>query len=966
MLRPVLSFPPFRLDVADERLWRDGTEQKLRRKPFAILKYLATHPKRLVTQDDLIEAVWGKVVMSESLLRTHMRDLRQVIGDSIIETVVGRGYRFIADVCELDERDANGATAMATVSLLVGRDDELTVLRAHLESALDRKRHLVFVTGEAGIGKTALVDAVLEQAAAAGALVGRGVCVEQYGSGEAYLPVLGALSALCRGPRRDHVVETLERHAPTWLYQLPGAIADDRLPALQTRVQGATQARMLRELADALEILSVDVPVVIALDDLQWSDHSTAEWLAMLGRRREPARLLVLGTFRPMEPGKTDALKKVVGELTAHHQATTIKLARLTEAAVGEYLDARWPGHRFPQIARTIHQATGGNPLFTIAFLDDLESRRLVRSIEGVWQLFATDDDIRAHRPDTVRQLIDIQIDRSAPNEQHVLEAASAAGVEFTAGVVAHALQIPVDDVASCCEALADQGRFLRYVGTERWPDGTLQERYAFVHDLYRDAASMRSSSATKRLWHGRIAERLEVGFGDAVETIAAELAAHFDAGHLASKAIHYYALAGVRAEHRSGGIEALAHFVRARDLLRGLPETRERDRIELNIVKRLGRAAIAATGLQNAELVPAFTRAAELARQLGDDASLGAALVGLQQARMLRGAFHEIDAHAVEIAEVASRGADSVVANWGRLMAAVADLHRGRLVQARLQLAELANGVGCARQVSRESDGPSFPYGPLLFSNLAVTEWLVGHPDAALASALESVALAESLQDPFTLSLGLAAAATVHIWRRDPSAALAFARRGMQVSAEAGSDLGLTRAASMFYLASVELEQTSAAIALAELDKILSGDAPPSRAGRTNYGLAVIEVAARAEQIGRALGEISDALAYAEQYDERAWEPELFRLRGELLMKTDRAAAGRSLVRALELAHSHGSLSLELRAAMSLHRIASRKDKRTSLESVRRIYGAFAEGSTTGDLLEAKRMIDRARLTQT
>src|SRR5258705_13062372 len=315
MLRPVFSFPPFRLDVADERLWRDGTEQKLRRKPFAILKYLATHPKRLVTQDDLIEAVWGKVVMSESLLRTHMRDLRQVIGDSIIETVVGRGYRFIADVCELDERDANRATAMATGSLLLRRDDDLTVLRAHLESALDRKRHLVFVTGEAGIGKTALVDAVLEQAAAAGALVGRGVCVEQYGSGEAYLPVLGALSALCRGPRRDHVVETLERHAPTWLYQLPGAIADDRLPALQTRVQGATQARMLRELADALEILSVDVPVVIALDDLQWSDHSTAEWLAMLGRRREPARLLVLGTFRPMEPGKTDALKKVVGEI---------------------------------------------------------------------------------------------------------------------------------------------------------------------------------------------------------------------------------------------------------------------------------------------------------------------------------------------------------------------------------------------------------------------------------------------------------------------------------------------------------------------------------------------------------------------------------------------------------------------------------------------------------------------------
>src|SRR5258708_19939640 len=120
MLCPVLSFPPFRLDVADERLWRDGTELKLRRKPFAILKYLATHPKRLVTQDDLIEAVWGKVVISESLLRTHMRDLRQVIGDSIIETVVGRGYRFIADVCDLAAPPPNAPTPMATLASPLG------------------------------------------------------------------------------------------------------------------------------------------------------------------------------------------------------------------------------------------------------------------------------------------------------------------------------------------------------------------------------------------------------------------------------------------------------------------------------------------------------------------------------------------------------------------------------------------------------------------------------------------------------------------------------------------------------------------------------------------------------------------------------------------------------------------------------------------------------------------------------
>ncbi|HEY2736276.1 MAG TPA: AAA family ATPase, partial [Polyangiales bacterium] len=816
--------------------------------------------------------------------------------------------------------------------------------------------------GDAGIGKTVLVDVLLEHAVAAGALVSRGACVEQYGSGEAFLPVLSALTALCRGKRGNHVVDVLKRQAPTWLLQMPGVIADDDFAALQARMHGAPQTRLLRELADALELLSTRAPIVIALDDLQWADNSTTELLAMFGRRREAARLLVVGTCRQVELGKTDALKKVLGELTAHRQAATQVLEPLSEAAVGEYLEARWPKLRTPHLAHAIHEATGGNPMFMIALLDDLEARRMVRLVDGVWQLFAGVDDIRAHRPDSVRQLIDIQIDRLEPAQQRVLEVASACGLEFSIGAVAHALEISVDEVENGCEGLAEQGQFVRYVGTEAWPDGTLQTRYAFVHDLYRDAASRRASSAATRLAHRRIGERLETAYGDAVETVAAELAAHFDAASSAERAIHYYELAGLRAEHRSGGVEALAHYERAKALLTRLPATRDRDRIELTIVKRLGRAAIAATGLQSVELVPAFTRAAELARELGDDASLGAALVGLQQSRMLRGALREIDTHAVELAAVAARISDPVIGNWGTLMAAAATLHRGRPVDARRQLADVAHSIGRVSSVTPGSDGPSFPYGPLLFSNLAVAEWLVGRPDAALASALESVALAESLGDPFTLSLGLAAAATVHVWRRDPANALAFARRGMQVSSDAGSGLGLARSASIFYLASVELGQMPAADALVELDKVLAVNAA-SRAGRTGSALAVIEIAARAGQIERALAETTETLAYAEQYDERAWEPELHRLRGELFTKTNLSIAKQSFILALELAQAQGSRSLELRAALSLHRIAPRSGQGSSLELVRRIREAFTEGATTGDLIEATRSLDETRV---
>src|SRR5262249_38653036 len=156
----VLSFPPFRLDPGDERLWRDDREIALRRKPFAILRYLAEHPQRLVTQRELVEAVWGKVAMSESLLRTHIHELRQHIGDGIVETVVGRGYRFTPEVARLVASSV-AHPGEAPEAPLVGRDDALTALRDHWHAALAGRRRIVFLTGDSGIGKSALAEALL-------------------------------------------------------------------------------------------------------------------------------------------------------------------------------------------------------------------------------------------------------------------------------------------------------------------------------------------------------------------------------------------------------------------------------------------------------------------------------------------------------------------------------------------------------------------------------------------------------------------------------------------------------------------------------------------------------------------------------------------------------------------------------------------------------------------------------------
>ena len=160
---------------------------------------------------------------------------------------------------------------------MVGRATELTRLNDYFAQVKAGARRVLFVSGEPGIGKTTLVRAFLDSISADRAVrVGHGQCVEQYGAGEPYMPVLEALTRLCREPRGERLVEILHRMAPAWLAQMPSLVsAEDRL-RLQTQAQGTTQQRMLREMAEALEVMASEKPLALLLEDLHWSDPSTS------------------------------------------------------------------------------------------------------------------------------------------------------------------------------------------------------------------------------------------------------------------------------------------------------------------------------------------------------------------------------------------------------------------------------------------------------------------------------------------------------------------------------------------------------------------------------------------------------------------------------------------------------------------------------------------------------------------
>jgi len=184
----------------------------------------------------------------------------------------------------------------------VGRESDLAQLHQWFNKALRGERQVVFVTGEPGIGKTTVVETFLGQVAGEEELwIGRGQCVEHYGVGEAYLPVLEALGRLCREEDGKEVVALLRHQAPTWLVQMPAFLSTAELEELQRRTAGVTRERMLRELAEALEALTAERALILRLEDLHWSDYSTLDLLAVLARRQERARLLIVGTYRPVE-----------------------------------------------------------------------------------------------------------------------------------------------------------------------------------------------------------------------------------------------------------------------------------------------------------------------------------------------------------------------------------------------------------------------------------------------------------------------------------------------------------------------------------------------------------------------------------------------------------------------------------------------------------------------------------------
>jgi DNA-binding SARP family transcriptional activator len=846
---------------------------------------------------------------------------------------------------------------------LVGREADLARLGEHLAAALSGEPRIVVVTGEAGAGKTTLVEAFLADAVPGEeVLVGSGQCVEQHGASEAYMPVLEALDRLCRAPGGEGLVRLLVERAPTWIVQMPWLVSPGELSQIQGRTMGATQARMLREIVEALLSAAAERPIALVLEDLHWSDPSTVTLLSALARRRDAARLLVVVTVRSADAAaRAHPVHTAVADLVPRGLVDQLDLGALGEDAVAEYLHARVPGAGLPPaLGRALRERTGGNPLFLEKAVDSWVDEGKVLRVEGGWRIDADPDELARGVPSSVRQLIRQRLLSVTPDDLEILQAASVAAPEFSAALLAAACRRPGDEVEARCDELARDGILLEARGAESWPDGTIAGRFGFTHDLLHEVLYEDLPAGRRARLHEACGGRLEDAYGNRGGEIASELAAHFLRGGDARRALPHLVAAARQASERMAAPEALELADTALRLLDGLPGGSERDGWELAFLGVKGPSLIATQGWTSDEVERVFARCRDLATGLGraEDASWSS--YQLATLYEVRGEYPRSEAIMEEMmaAPAAPDGGPAVVDSYELLACSL--LHQGafeRALDVAERGAEAFDELPGNRFVAVYGDDPWIG----CHSWAALAKWHLGHPDAAAERASRSVSLARERRHRHGLPKVLVYAAAVAQSRRDIGGTLRLAAEGVEAAARRG--FRYWTAMGMMLRGWATAAGGDAEEGIAELRSGIERARITGARMDDAYFLGLLaDALVGAGEPARALDVLREALEAVPRGGRFFYDAELHRLRAEALRALgDDEEAEAAARRALEVAREQGGRSLELRASMSLGRLL--RDTGRPIEArelVATAYGGFEEGFDTPDLLEAAAFLAR------
>jgi predicted ATPase/class 3 adenylate cyclase len=858
----------------------------------------------------------------------------------------------------LAESRFEAATATG-LTPLVGRDEEIGLLLHRWEQAKKGKGQVVLLAGEAGIGKSRIVQALREHLADEPHIRLRGQCLPYY-TNSAFYPFIAHLerAMACERDAPPAVkliaLEALLAQAGVPVEDVVPLFAallsipsDDRYPPLHLSPQ-QQKDKTIEALIDQVRGLSQQCPVLHIFEDVHWLDPTSLEVVDGIIARIQDMRVLLVITYRP----------EFASPWSGFTHVTTHTLSRLDGQQVATIVERVTGGKVLPQVVLDhIVEKTDGIPLFVEELTKTvLESGLLIDdgerySLTGPLPLLAI--------PDTLQGSLMARLDHLAPVKE-TAQIGAVIGREFAYELLAAVS--PLSD-AKLQDALHQLVQAELVFRRGQPPEAT----YIFKHALIQDAAYQSLLKRTRQQYHQRIAQVLEARFSELVATQPELLAHHYTEAGLHELAIPYWQRAGQRALQRSANQEAISHCTRGLELLLALAEAPERAEQELLLQTTLGPALLAAKGYAAPEVGRAYTRAWTLCQQGGDMQQIIPIQYGLWVFHIAGAEYQTAHQLATQLFSMAQGRQDPVP-----LLAALrelggAALMLGQLVPARAHLEQ------ALALYDPQQHGPlAFRYGhdvgTSVLAFLSLTLWLLGYPDQARQQSTSALTLAQELAHANSLASTLVYAAMLRQCRAEV--------QQTHTQSEAAWTFASTQQIPFWSAMGTILRgwalsrQGQGEEGIASIQQGLAALQGTGARYLRSYWLALLaEAYTVVGQPAVGLAVLNEALEAVHTQAEHFYEAELYRLKGELLLQSgvyepgdcDLPAAVETCYRhALDVARGQQARSLELRAAMSLSRLWQRQGRRQEAHNLLApIYDWFTEGFDTADLQEAKALLE-------
>jgi predicted ATPase/DNA-binding SARP family transcriptional activator len=822
---------------------------------------------------------------------------------------------------------------------LVGRVAERDALYATWDATRDGRPRLALITGEAGIGKTRLAEELLEAASGAGTDVARSRSYAAEGQ-LAYGPLTDWLRSPVLHP-------ALVRLDVQWLTEVARLLPELRevrrdLPDAEPMTESWQRQRFFTGIVRA--VLGDRAALLLLVDDLQWCDRDTLEWLHYFLRSDGDARVLVVGTARTDEVGADHPLMALVHDLRRRGQLVEVELSSLSAEETAS-LAAHVAGRDLGAHGASVHRDTEGNPLFVVESV----RARLSRAGTLVAGPTASPDSApetspgRDPMPAQVHAVIRSRLATLSPAAQRLANVAATIGRDFELAVLRRACD---PDDAAMLESL-----------DELWQRRIIREHSAgsfdFSHDRLREVAYESLGPVRRTVLHRRVAEALRAHHATDLDRVSGRIATHYERSGSPEEALGFYERAADVATHIFANEEAIGYLGRAIALLDALPRDSQRDRRELSLRIALLTPLRATRGWASRELGETAARARLLADRVGTQSERLRAACEMVSFQLVRG--NELRAAletAEEALELARAEGDPRLLTPAHHLLGITLCQRGSFTRARTHLEEAASAYVEAHHHDHvRLLGADF--GVFSHAVAAHALWHLGYADRARRSSRLALELAERLAHPFSRAIAIAYDAMLHQFLGEVEEVSTRAAALVDVSGRHG--FAYYHAWGTILGGWALARRQDVERGMAQIREGMSALRATGAELRWSYYLSLLAEPSRAAASrGSGLALLDEALRTAEASGERWRSAELHRLRGELLLESgeDERAAELSLRRARDVARQQEAKMLELRAASSLSRLLRRRGgAREAAQMLGETYAWFTEGFDTAEL---------------